>query len=273
MESKKIFPLLIILVLAASAILTVYPAAAVPNPSIPEFTVQYVDHSYDVPATYGTDPYTGKTIVTNGGYHVDNRTIDVTITNQPFTPYMDPNSNQTVYLYYNLRSKGHFEDWNTNNLHTQNSLKASTSATTVVSFDIQYWNVPDEGQIDFQVQAILSYTASSYSGSCFTGSTTTSVAQSDWSATKTLTMGTPASVQETPQPTWNPNPTSNPTFNPYLPSPTPYQNPTATPNQPNILTGALAGLGWMQTALIVMVVIIAVFVVVVILLLRKVSRK
>lgn len=272
MEPKKIIPLLIIFILAASTALTAYPAAAVPNPSVPQFTVQYVDHSYDVPPTYGTDPYTGKTIMTNGGYHVDNRTIDVTITNQPFTPYMDPNSNQTVNLYYNIRSKGHFEDWtNSNSGHSQNGLQASTSATTVVSFDIQYWNVPVDGQIDFQVQAVLSYTANSYSGGCFTGSQTTPVAQSDWSPTQTITNG-----NSTPSSTTPPAPTAYPTFNPYNPTATPSQpqNPTSTPTPPNILTGVLSGLNWEQTALIAMAVVIAVLVIaLVVVIWRKAAPK
>lgn len=268
MESKKIFPLLIILVLAASATLMANPAAAVSNPSVPEFNVQYVDHSYDVPPTYGTDPYTGQTITTSGGYHVDNRTIDVTITNQPFTPYKDPTSNQTVNLYYNVRSKGHFEDWtNTNSGHSQGGLQASTSATTVISFNIEYWNVPQGGQINFQVQAVLSYTNNTYSGSCFTGSQTIVVAQSGWSATQTITIGNPTPATATTPPISTPNPT----FNPYYPTatPTPPQNPTATPTQPNILTGVLSSLDWMQTALIVLVVLVAVLVVALVALLRR----
>jgi hypothetical protein len=267
MESQKIFPLLIIFVLVASTTLTVYPVAAVSNPSPPEFTVQYVDHSYDVPPTYGTDPYTGQTIKTGGGYHVDNRTIDVTITNQPFTPYKDPTSNQTVNLFYNIRSKGHFEDWtNANSDHNQGGLKPFTSAYTVISFNIEYWNVPQGGQIDFQVQAILSYTANTYSGSCFTGSQTTPVAQSDWSSTQTITIGNPTPSSPTPPSISTPNPT----FNPYLPTatPTPPQNPTATPTQPNILTGALSSLDWMQTTLIALVVAVVVLALVVVALLR-----
>ncbi len=270
MESKKIFPLLIIFVLAASATLTLYPATAVSNPVVPEFTVQYVDHSYDVPPTYGTDPYTGQTIVASGGYHVDNRTIDVTIKNQPFTPYTDPASGQPINLYYNVRSKGHFEDWtNSNSYHGQNGLQPSTSANTVISFDIQYWNVPQGGQIDFEVQAVTSYTNSTYSGSCFTGSQTIVVAQSDWSASQTITIGNPIISTPTQQPISTPNPTANPTFNPFLPNTT----PTQTPNPPNILTGVLSSLDWMQTALIILAVLVAVLIVSLIALLRRKTAK
>jgi hypothetical protein len=233
--------------------------------------VQYTDHSYDVPATYGTDPYTGQTIMTNGGYHVDNRTIDVTIRNQPFTPYPDPASGQTVNLYYNVRSKGHFEDWtNANGGRGQSGLQASTSGTTVVSFNVENWNVPQGGQIDFEVQAVLSYTNTTYSGSCFTGSQTILVGQSDWSNAQTVTVGNP-----TPSSTLSPYSTPNPTFNPYFPTPTNSPpNPTTTPNQPKTITGVLFGANWEQTILVIMAVVIAVLVVVlVVVLLRKATAK
>lgn len=34
--------------------------ASISKPSVPEFTVKYVDNSYDVPPTYGIDQYTGE---------------------------------------------------------------------------------------------------------------------------------------------------------------------------------------------------------------------
>jgi hypothetical protein len=279
MKPNKLFALLTIFIFSASAMLMAFPSGVLAAyPSVPEFSVAYVDHSYNVPVTHWTttDPYTGEQINhSSGGEHVDNRTIDVTIKNQPFTPYKDPSSNQTVYLYYNVRSKGHFEDWNTaNSGHNQGGLQATTSTYTVVSFNIGYWNVPQGGQIDFQVQASLSYTANTYSGSCFTGSQTTPVGTSDWSAAQTLTIGNPTPSSSTPQPITTPN-QPNPTFNPYLPtaSPIPPQSPTATPTQPNILTGVFSGSNWEQTALIVMAVVIACFVIVVVALLRKIAVK
>ena len=261
MESKKIIPLLIILILTASATLIATPASAVPNPSPPEFTVQYVDHSYDIPPTYGTDPYTGKTIITNYGSHVDNRTVDVTITNQPFTPYIDPNSNQTIYLYYNIRSKGHFDSWDTaTSGHSMDGFQASNSGYTVVSFNIQYWNVPQGGEIDFQVKAITGFTYynAQYCGTQYS----TTVGDSGWSNTQTITIdnATPAS------PTIPPESTPYPTYNPYTPpvtsNPTatvsPPQNPTATPTRPDTQKAVLFGFDWEQTALLVLVVVIAI---------------
>ena len=131
MKSNNTFALLSIFILSASAMLMAFPSGVLAaNPSVPEFSVAYVDHSYNVPVTHWTttDPYTGEQIThSSGGEHVDNRTIDVTIRNQPFTPYID-SSNSTVYLYYNIRSKGHFENWNGNTdlgSHSQIGIQAT----------------------------------------------------------------------------------------------------------------------------------------------------
>ena len=61
-------------------------AQSIPTPSVPEFSLRFVDASYDVPTTYTIDDYTGQNI-THPGYHVENRTIEVRIKNQPFTSY------------------------------------------------------------------------------------------------------------------------------------------------------------------------------------------
>jgi len=46
---------------------------ATSKPSVPQFSVQLVNHPYDVPPTTSTHPYTG--VVTNTpGYRVDNWT-------------------------------------------------------------------------------------------------------------------------------------------------------------------------------------------------------
>jgi hypothetical protein len=276
MKPTKVFALLTILALSASAMLIAFSSGVLAaSPSVPEFTLAYVDHSYDVPITRWTttDPYTGAQIShSSGGEHVDNRTIDVTIKNQPFTPYKDAStSNQIVNLYYNIRSKGHFVDWDSaNGGFGQSSLQASTSATTSISFNIGYSNVPQGGQIDFQVQATLSYVNSSYSGSCFTGSQTIVVGQSGWSGTQTLTIGNPTPSSPTPsQPITTPN-QPNPTFNPYLPTASPISpNPTATSSLPNIITGALASINLEQTALVVMAVVIAVLAIALIVVLNR----
>jgi hypothetical protein len=262
MKHSKTCPILIILILSFLTILLVFNPGvlAASNPSVPQFTLQYVDHSYDIPPTYGTDPYTGNTIMKTYGSHVDNRTIDVTIMNQPFTPYKD-SSNNTIQLYYNVRSKGHFEEWNGDSdfgSHSVRGLQASSSTYTVISFDIQYWGVSAGGQIDFQVEAITGYAY--YDASACGTNYQTTVGNSGWSSIQTITIGNPANVSSTTPPISTPN---LPTFNPYNPTvtPSPSQNPTSTPILPGAQTGGLFGFVWVQTALIVMAIVIAVLVV------------
>ncbi len=65
-----------------------------------------------MPPTYAIDQYTGQNITTSAGYQVDNRTVEFTISNQPYVPSTDTNGN-TIGLYYNFRYKGHYSlDWN-----------------------------------------------------------------------------------------------------------------------------------------------------------------
>ena len=273
----KISTLFFVILLVASSLIAVESArAAEPKPSIPEFTLKYVVDSYDVPPTYKTDPYTGKSVIDESGFHVQNNTLEVTIKNQPFTSRMDSSGNYTS-LYYAVAFKGHYEtdlqylpsnalvkglpdDSFGNNVRGSAYLDASHSDYTIISLhNWQSGSVLDGGQIDFQVQAVLSYIDQSYSGGCFTGAQTTSVAQSDWSNTQTVTVSSPTYSNATTPPISTPNPT----FNPYYPTATPFPliNPTTTPILPSTQTGGLFGFDWVQTALIVMAIVIAVLVV------------
>jgi hypothetical protein len=254
MKPKKTFSVLTIFILLASAALSVNSTCAlVTNPSVPEFTVSYVDHSFDIPPTYGKDAYTGQTKIISGGRHVDNRTIDIAIQNQQFTPYLDSN-NHTIGLYYSVRSKGYFEDWTDGSVHIVNGVQASTtSASTAISIDFSNWGVQQGGQIDFQVAAVAGYPASdaAYCGSVHFNT----ISQSDWSSTQTITIGNPITSTPIPQPyTW-----PTPTIAPYpTATASPQQIPTTTPNLPNILTGVLVGVDLQQSILIVMAVVIVV---------------
>ena len=161
------------------------------TPTVPEFTSQYADHSYDVPPTYKINSYTGKTVVDHAGYHVDNRTIDVTIKNQAFTPSITADGNTTA-LYYNVRSKGHYEDWNSaSNYHSVIQFQASKLSQTVILFYLNNWSVPSGGQVDIQVQAVIGYSYTYISGMCgeSTSNAFISIGQSDWSSAQTVTVG------------------------------------------------------------------------------------
>ena len=151
------------------------------KPSIPEFAVKYVDNSYDVAPTYGIDQYTGKNVMTEAGYYVQNKSIDVWVSDQAFSTYKNTDGN-IIMMYYDIQWKGHFADnWinsNTsfNGLHivASNSLLANnelvypTAPFTIITvgfsgnngstpYSMQTDDVSDGGKIDFNVQAFIGY--------------------------------------------------------------------------------------------------------------------
>ncbi len=237
---KKSFPLLLIVILVASGLIMLHAAYSQTTtaPSVPEFTVKYVDLSYDVPPTYGVDQYTGKTVVVDDGYHVDNRSLQFTLQNQPFTPYTDASGNQTN-LYYNFRIKGDYgTEWDYypfapngvttsryggifggNSTESPADLAQSNSEYTVITFQIPgVYRVPADATLDVQAQAIVGYMVPSdymMAGHVyvFTGQ------YSDWSNTQivTLTGGESTTTPQTNQTT----PTTNTTAPPTSPTPQP----------------------------------------------------
>ena len=218
-KMSKLATLLLITVLTASSLLAVKVANGLTKPSVPEFTVRFVDASYDIPTTYSTDPYT-EANVTHPGYHVQNRTIEVAIKNQPFTPYQS--DDQTINFYLNIRTKAHYAtEWITIYNPDRGYITQSNSEYTKVTFSLDdnifpFWNnVPSGGIVDFQVQALIGYTHRAYNSSetdqlkmypwVFTGE------MSGWSNTQSVTVfGT-------------------------IVSPTPTSTPTATTNQNSFL--------------------------------------
>ena len=231
--------LLLILILTASSLIVVkLTHASIPTPSVPEFTLKYVDHSYDVPTTYSIDPYTGEN-VTHAGYHVENKTIEVTIKNQLSTPYVEVGG-ERAWLFYDVRFKGHFEDWGFYNATSfgdyQDYVLMADSEYTVISYFLQEnaddysghvtGDVPSGGQIDFQVQAIAGYVTTIQGGFVppfgYTGYDVFTGEKSGWSNTQTITI----SESQTPS--------SSPAN-----SPTPSQESTLTPEQGNTILGAI----------------------------------
>ncbi len=184
----------------------------IPKPSVPEFTVELADHSYNVPPippaspTYTTDPYSGKQVILSPGssgipgYHVQNFTIDIIIVNQPYPAIINGNSS---FVYYDVRIKGHFgQDWTELFPYYSNSPIQSNSQYTVISLPANY-HVGD--QIDIQVQAAIGYKIVTLIGhppipNVYTESVDFQHASSDWSPTQTLTI--PEATQSpSPSPT------------------------------------------------------------------------
>ena len=128
---------------------TAQASTAVNN--VPEFTLRYVDNSYDVPlkTTSTTDPYTNETTTTTiPGYHVENKTVEAVI------------KNNLGASYYNFRYKGHYaEDWSyypfrpsSNGYSLADSFfvpcKASDSGYTVIAMTFLPKSIPAGGQVD-----------------------------------------------------------------------------------------------------------------------------
>ena len=215
----KTLPLLLIALLAASSLTIIKPALsqAMSKPSVPEFTVRYVDNSYDVPPTYGIDQYTGKNVTVQASYHVDNRSVEFTIKNQQFTPYTDSNGNN-IKLFHNFRWKGNYGDiWTYYPLDSNGrsvfhygtfynpeyptAYAASNSSYTVLSLSSGLLGpgygqtLPEGVQVNFQVQALVGYFDVNKNGYfILTGET------SDWSNTQTVTIGQ-TSTSTSPSPT------------------------------------------------------------------------
>jgi hypothetical protein len=190
---KVVCLLLILMVtLPIGTLLIIKPASAqtIPKPSVPEFSIKYVDRSYDVPPTYGIDSYTGQRVTTQEGYHIQNKSIEVIVTNPPFTPYKDGRVNNLT-TWYDIRWKGHFGNyWQDTNRSTyllasncgfvqngndlqlvspdasftilpigfsDNNGTAYTSNNDLAHYSFFMDDVSSGGNVDFQVQAFIGY--------------------------------------------------------------------------------------------------------------------
>jgi hypothetical protein len=177
------------------------------TPSVPEFTLAYVDNSYDVPpkTTTTTNPYNNETTTTTTpGYHVENKTIEVTI-------------NNIGASYYNFRYKGRYTDkWNYYPFDPNASLpyflsdsysvpyKASNSTYTVAALPPYFFkDIPERGEVDVQVQALFGDFRAEPFGHIFLTEPTYDFyfegTASGWSSTQTITIGEIQSP--TPSPT------------------------------------------------------------------------
>ena len=157
--------LTLIIVLSCLTMLMVKPANArttpnpsVPVPSIPEFSVKFVNASYEIPASSTINPYTGQNETSPSSY-IENYSIQVIVKNQPFTPQWNPEGNSGFIptLYYNVRMKGHFED-NWKILYSPDTdfpTQSNSDYTMVYSEEFNPNGLTTNYQIDFQVQALI----------------------------------------------------------------------------------------------------------------------
>ena len=221
MSKTVVLMLFTLLALSGLVMVGTVFAQSIPKPSVPEFTVELVDSSYDVPTTYSIDPFTGEN-VTHEGYHVESRTIEVKIKNQPFISYKIEDSagnSWTINFYYNIRIKGHFSEYWIELYRPSDGYthQWSDSDYTVFSYvwggdadtilGTKMIKIPAGAQVDFQVEAMIGYVHRDGSISMwfpwvFEGEV------SGWSNTQTITI---EEVQTpSPEPTSTPQPTSTP---------------------------------------------------------------
>jgi hypothetical protein len=262
---------LLIVALAASALISSESVSAqsISKPSVPEFTVQFIDSSYDIPTTHSYDPYTGQEI-TNPGYHVDKKSIEVKIKNQPFTP--NTVNGQNINLYYNIRVKGHFDgNWTELYRATYSFPRQSTNADyTIFSYTwagdgetelgTRMITLRDGAQADFQVEAMVGYVADAGPFSDRSPREYFEGEVSGWSNTQTITINENAitSIQPT-----QPTPTA-------IVTGLPTQNPT-TPNmpQPATQTNLFTGFSWHEIVIVGLVLAVTVLAVALVLSRRK----
>ena len=236
---------LITLLLASLLVLTVVSVTvqAASKPSVPQFTVKFVDSYYDIPPSTTTtiDTYTGQEITLNIPGNIVHSHIEVTIKNQPFTPTKDSNG-RTQVLKYRVESKGHFgEDWT---LWSQ--ADPSDSQYTIVS---KFTFSHTVGQVDFRVEAVIGHMEFTMPDSLFSPLIFVPAVSSGWSKVQTLTLtGSSPSSQPTDSPQ---NPTTPPDNN---------QPQQPDPSQPSIFGFQLSFLLWIATFLFVGIVVAVVLV-------------
>jgi hypothetical protein len=285
---SKCFAVFLTLTIAMSclSLFVVKPANAqtIPKPSVPEFTVQYVDNSYDVPPIYETDEFTGKTGVVSGGYREENWTIQITIENQAFSY---SSNGVTYHLYYNIRVKGNYgENWRdyyevytgsasedgsktADFINGYGSLQSNSQNTIFLipasNFQLSSLepNYPEERKFDIQVRAVVGHDSIEYvvrnylvySPDLYGVEAIAVDAKSDWSNTQTLTIG------------------KNPTPTPWLAPPeTPWDTQTIEPDSTTIITVGVS-LNQLSLLAIGLGVAVAIAVAAVVLILRKKPSK
>lgn len=178
MQATHTFTILcaiVVLIVSGVIVSGIGGSSALQTPSAPEFTVRFVDASYDVPPKYAVSGFTGQNEMVAEGYHVQYKYIEVKIKNQPFVSYHNENDS-VVGLSYFVNVKGHFDDW-TKWVGTC-GVSSSGKEYTIVNFSLKSNNGSEShandlstdnlgglekgGQLDVRVQAVIGYYTAIY---------------------------------------------------------------------------------------------------------------
>lgn len=210
---KRATLLLIVLLTVSSLIVAKTVPASASIPSIPEFNVELVGPSFDIPPTYSFNSSTGL-FDANDGYHIEYSAVKIIIKNQPF-------SNQTNgdYLYYNVRIKPHnYPDsyWlelfyaGYDGYPIQTLSNYTTIPLPVEGAQVLGTTIPTGATTDIQVESMIGHIGRNQTmvpypyPYVFFGET------SGWSNTQTVTL--PPKTPFSPSP--SPSPQSTPTIEP-----------------------------------------------------------
>ena len=201
MRKSTVLMLVTCLVVSSLMVLIVTPANVygASELSVPQISsVKFFDISYDVPPSTTTtvNEYTGeKTTITDPGYRVTRYSIEVTIKNQPFTPYIDEFGCE-VKRDYVTEFKGPFgEEWKSfGYMYLWNSSSSQpNSGHTVVTYEVgMLWSA--DTKVDFRVRAGLCINTGLQDNWTWEWS--------DWSKVKTVTVPAllPSQTVTLPQP-------------------------------------------------------------------------
>ena len=211
------------------------------KPSIPQFSAKAFDKTY-----VGTDT-------------VD-RSVEVTIKNQPFTPYTDANGD-TYNLYYTAQyrlNSSDEQDWITVYYipYIQSDSQYTTKMCVLYGLDKSVFGSRIEFRVKAEIGCLKVYTNTD--GYMVIGSDFALVSSSGWSNIQKVTA--------TDEP-WSPPPSQTVTSSPSpCPSNTsPGNNPhTSTPNQPDTDSPSLFGFAsWVGVAVVVLLSVIVVLLVII----------
>jgi hypothetical protein len=139
MNRAKTLSIALILVLAASSILTSLASAQITKPETPELTAKFVDYSYDVPETMEQNQYTGEISVIPA-HRVQNYTVELTIKNPPYTPAPTEvgGSAWTPEYRYDVNVKGAYaQNWTIMYLKFEGP-KPSNTDYTIIAYRLVY---------------------------------------------------------------------------------------------------------------------------------------
>ncbi len=233
---------LVVLFLATSSLIMVefVSAQSEPVPSVPQFTLEPVGPSFDIPPIYTFNASTGM-FDTNEGYHIQYSSVKIIIKNQPFSNKSDGNN-----FFYNVRIRPHnypdsywLELFSAGNdgFPIQTLSNYAVIPLPVEGAQVLGVTIPTGATTDIQVEAMIGHIGRNNTmipypyPYVFFGET------SGWSNTQTITL--PANV---PLSSVSPSPSS---------TPSPSQTISPTPSVPEFLSWTILPALLAITALIV----------------------